>query len=182
MAPRKNWILEQTEKIPYVSDKEKWKIVNDLTNSSSTFAVQPIAQKQEDGSIKYLFDDEEILDEMEKYHITKNRLSDINQEMEQLNTLIEEARKNVDAPGIMNNPISDAEVKLTFNTCTGASGPDGFHSNLIDRADRVSMEKCKSYIFNKSWFEGNFLASWKQEQRAIIPKLDKEDFHHCNSY
>ena len=179
---RKSWIRQQTENIPYVSDIEKWKIVNDLTNSSPAFAVQPIAKMQEDGSTKYLFDDDEILDEMEKYHITKTGLSDINHEMEQLNRLIEEARKNVDAPGIMNNPISDEEVKITFNTCTGASGPDGFHSKLIDRADRASMEKCISYIYNRSWSEGNFLASWKQEQRAIIPKLDKDDFHHCNSY
>ena len=88
----------------------------------------------------------------------------------------------MDAPGIMNNSISVAEVKLTFNTCTGAAGPDGFHSKIIDCADRLSMEKCVSYIYNRSWYEGNFLASWKQEQRAIIPKLDKDDFHHENSY
>ena len=177
----KNWILKQSEKIPFVNEKEKWKIINDLTNTSPNFSVQPIAEKQNDGSVKYLFEDDEILNKMEQYHVIKEGLSDINNDKDEVEELIERARNNT-IPGIMNNPICAAEVKLTFNTCTGASGPDGFHSKLIDQAERLSMEKCCLHIFNRSWYEGNFLASWKQEQRAIIPKLDKDDFHQCNSY
>ena len=105
---RKKWILEQSEKIPFVSEKEKWKIINDLTNSSPAFNVQPIAEEQDDGSTKYLFEDNEILGKMEQYHVVKNGLSDINRDKEELNTLIEEAKRHVNAPGIMNNPISVA--------------------------------------------------------------------------
>ena len=79
-----------------------------ISQTSTTLSVQPIAEVQEDGSNKYLFEDKEILDKMEKYHITKSGLSDISKDMEQLNTLIKEAKRDVNAPGIMNNFISDA--------------------------------------------------------------------------
>ena len=51
--------------------KWKWKIINDLTNSSPAFNVQPIAEEQDDGSTKYLFEDNEILGKMEQYHLVK---------------------------------------------------------------------------------------------------------------
>ena len=134
---RQKWVLEQSARIPYVNEKEKWKIINDLTNTSQNFNVQPIAEIQEDGSTKYLFDDREILEKMEQYHIEKEGLSNINENMDQLLPLIEEAKRNINTPGILNDPISPEEVKLTFNTCTGAAGPDGFHSKMIDNSDRT---------------------------------------------
>ena len=81
----KNWILKQSEKIPFVNEKEKWKIINDLTNTSPNFSVQPIAEKQNDGSVKYLFEDDEILNKMEQYHVIKEGLSDINNDKKQHN-------------------------------------------------------------------------------------------------
>ena len=44
------------------------------------------------------------------------------------------------------------------------------------------MGNCQKYIYNMAWNEGKFLKPWKQEQRATIPKPDKENYHHENSY
>ena len=57
-----------------------------------------------------------------------------------LQPIIHEAKNHTNVDGIMNDPLSEEEVNLTFNTCTGASGPDLFHSTLIDNADRQSLK------------------------------------------
>ena len=83
---------------------------------------------------------------MEQYHILKSGHSDINDNMSVVKTLVEEATLS-NEEGILNDPISMEEVNTTFNTCTGAPGPDGFHSKLIDKADRSSYGKLsKIYI------------------------------------
>ena len=44
------------------------------------------------------------------------------------------------------------------------------------------MTECLLLLWNTAWIEGVFLSDWKKEKRTVIAKLDKEDFHHANSY
>ena len=82
---------------------------------------------------------------------------------------------------IMNCSIKKQEVERTFETCTGAPGPDGFHGNLIDKAREMATE-CLLDLSNKAWEEGVFIEEWKKEHRAVLPKLSKTDFHNSNAY
>ena len=42
------------------SEKEKWKIINNLTNSNPRMSVQPI-RKNRNGTKEYVFEDQEII-------------------------------------------------------------------------------------------------------------------------
>ena len=68
---KEKWKVRQCESIAHAkSDKEKWKIINELTNTSVRMEVQPIRQVDVvTKEIVYLFEDGEILKEMENYHI-----------------------------------------------------------------------------------------------------------------
>ena len=176
------WRIDKCEEIAKAeSDKEKWKRINKLTNNDIRFDIQPIrtvnpSTKKE----SYMFEDKEILKEMEKYHITKEGIE--NKDLvEELERIKEECLKE-EGNSVMNSKISDMEVKSTFSSCTGAAGPDGVHANLLDKADREYMTKVLSVIWNQAWNEGVFLEGWKEEHRAVLPKPGKEDFHQCDSY
>jgi len=65
------WWLSECEKLSEVSESQKWKLINKLTNQSST-AVQPIL-KVCNGTQEYLFTDNEICRELEDYHISKTQ-------------------------------------------------------------------------------------------------------------
>ena len=69
---RIEWRNSQCDKLEDVPERQKWRIINTLTNNESKTQVQPIRKKRSDGSSEYLFEDKEILSEMEKYHIEKN--------------------------------------------------------------------------------------------------------------
>ena len=119
--------------------------------------VQPIRYiNTQTKKAEYFFEDQEILKEMEKYHILKESsitAEDLDREIKQL-----KASNTFDNPGsIMNSEISETEVSNTFGTCTGAAGPDNFKGNLIDNADRNLMTKCLKLLWNKAWDEGVFL-------------------------
>ena len=63
--------IEQCKRITEVkSEKEKWKIINKLTNSNPRMSVQPM-RKMVDGEEEYVFDDKDIIREIENYHISK---------------------------------------------------------------------------------------------------------------
>lgn len=183
-SSRLNWINSQCGKLPLVSEKEKWNIINKLTNSTTNFQVQPLVVTQDDGTSKFVFSDEEILHQMEEYHISKDQdSSDVSRSKQSISEMKADAWQNIDGDdSIMNDSISAEEVDLTFNISTGAPGPEGFLARLIDKADRDNVSICLQLMWNQLWIEGSFLGDWKREQRVVIPKLDKKDFHHCNSY
>ena len=62
------WWLSECEKLSEVSESQKWKLINKLTNQSST-TVQPIL-KICNGTQEYLFTDDDICRELEDYHIS----------------------------------------------------------------------------------------------------------------
>jgi len=64
------WWLEECDKIVGASQREKWKIINYLTNQAGISEVQPI-KKPINGDVVYLFEDEEIKVELEDYHIRR---------------------------------------------------------------------------------------------------------------
>ena len=180
---RERWRVSQCERIAKAeSDKEKWKKINFMTNTVTRMDIQPIRKVDtQTNKVDYLFEDTEILREMENYHITKE--GEI--ENSELNKVITELKKENDVNNdkdMMNCEISNQEVSRTFNTCTGAAGPDGIHANLIDNADRGQMSKCLKILWNQAWDEGIFLDSWKEEHRAVLPKPNKLDFHVCDAY
>ena len=66
---RQNWIMNECARMTDANYKEKWQIINKLTNTATNFQVQPIAEKQADGSVKFYFEDADVLRKMEQYHI-----------------------------------------------------------------------------------------------------------------
>ena len=60
------------EKIPDVESKEKWNIINKLISTTTNFQVQPLEKKKDDGTIEFIFNDSNILEEIENYHIRKS--------------------------------------------------------------------------------------------------------------
>ena len=179
---QEKWRIEKCEEIAKAeSDKEKWKKINKMTNTDIRFDIQPLRNvdpvtKKE----SYLFKDEDILKEMERYHIVKEGIDnkDLVEEVDGIKDECSQEKGNE----LMNSKISEAEVRNTFRSCTGAAGPDGVHANLLDKADREYMVKVLWVIWNQAWEEGVFLEGWKEEHRAVIPKNGKEDFHQCDSY
>ena len=81
----------------------------------------------------------------------------------------------------MNALFSD-ETAQTFNKVSDTPGPDGILAKFIDNADREQMQKCLTVIFNKSWVRGSFIKVWKQEDRAVLCKPAKEEYHECTGY
>lgn len=125
-------------------------------NSGSTYK-----KKRSDGSSEYLFEDKEILSEMEKYHIEKNDGSFIDdmgarQVVQELRDSEKVKLQTGTILSIMNVDISEQEVELTFGTSSGTPGYDGIHAKLIDKEDRSTMMECLFLLYNKAWLEGSF--------------------------
>ena len=155
---KEKWKISQYEKIACTSsEKEKWKIINDMTNTTVQMNVQPIRHiNKESKEVEYLFEDSEILKEMEKYHILKESIYD-NVSLGQKISKLRQENSGIENRDIMNMKITKEEVANTFGTCTGAPGPDGFHANLLDKAHRETIMECLSELWNKAWEEGVFL-------------------------
>jgi len=85
-ASRRAWWEEEVSKLDSASQPLKWKIINRLTKPDLPTGIQPVKR---DG--KYLFQDEEILEEMEKYHIAKDN-SDITEDR----SILGELQKRLD--------------------------------------------------------------------------------------
>lgn len=84
--------------------------------------------------------------------------------------------------GNINSPISDREVAGSFGTGTPTPGPDKVSSTLTDKADRTQMHRCLLFLWNRAWSAGYFFKEWKREDRAVIPKPGKDDYHQCGPY
>ena len=183
------WIQEECEKLPEMPEKQKWSIINKLSNASQpAMSVQPIEQVHPDGSSEFVFEEEGIRDMMEGYHIAKD-LSEQEVRTRQaiIKSMVGRVKKDIkDQKGeldpIMVAPISEEEVDKTFGSNKGAPGPDWIPASLIDGADREAMRACMLYVYEALWGEGVFPAQWKREIRALIPKPVKDSYHHCNAY
>ena len=121
---------------------------------------------------EFVFEDQDILTEMEKYHVDKlgSQPLKITQTLQEW---IEKARKSADND-IMDSPISRFEIESTYNTCSGAPGADRFLPKLIDNAEREAMTNCLEILWQKAWSKGVFIKEWKQEHRAVLSKPNKE--------
>ena len=164
-SSERDWWLTEAEKLENVSDRDKWRMINRLTNHSSLSHVQPIRKVDENGE-RYLFDDDEIRLELENHHIRKhnNNLAstvddDVNRTVEDLTKAALEGK----GTQIMNESISDYEVKNTFGTGSDTPGPDGISAKLIDKADRERMHVCLKLLWSKAWDNGHFVSEWKHE-------------------
>jgi len=148
--------------------------------------MQPL-RKIEHGNTTYLFDDTDIRNELENFHIRKssevaNCVSQFDDNIRRsVNVMVHEAKQGKGST-LMNAPISDSEVQRTFEKGSNTPGPDNISANLIDFADREQMHRCLKLLWNKSWSSGCFIKSWKKENRVVLPKPGKEDYTECNSY
>ena len=182
-SAHERWKIDEFEKIAKESsDKEKWKGINRMTNSDFRFDIQPI-RKTDPVTKKqsYLFKDDEILLEMENYHISKEKSIDTKRLNTKIKELKDENAKEM-SEDWMNCEINGSEIDSTFGICTGPAGPDNVHGNLLDKADRGKMHQCLSVIWNQAWKEGIYIEGWKEEHRAVLPKPNKDDFHLSDSY
>ena len=178
------WWLAECEKLEVASEKEKWKIINKLTSHTVSSEVQPIRKTDDNGSTRYLFEEEEIRRELESYHVRRSHVVRRKCD-ENIQSCVEKLAleaKAVKVSGLMNKDISDAEVIGTFGKGSDTAGPDGISAKLIDEADRGVMHECLTLLWNVAWKEGYFMESWKQENRVVLPKPGKDDYGECNAY
>jgi len=178
------WWLEECHKIAGASEREKWKIINYFTNQVGVSEVQPI-KKRVNGDMLYLFEDEEIIVQMEDYHIRRTYMKQKGVE----ESVIKEvehyacvAKEMTGGNALMNDEILDYEISSTFGKGSDTAGPDGIQAKLIDKAERTGMHECLKMLWNKAWCNGYFVREWKMENRVIIPKPGKENYNDCNSY
>ena len=133
---------------------------------------------------KYEFDDANIINLLEKQHINsapkpaRGEAIDVDEQLLQMTR----NANNAQGTNIMNSNITTEEVKMTFGKCSGTSGEDGIYKDMIDKADRMAMTECLLYIYQSAWQNGEFINSWKLENRNVIPKADKDDYHAVNAY
>ena len=93
---------------------------------------------------------------------------------------LKEENNDMDLENIMSCKISRKEVMLTFGTCVGAAGPDGFHANLLDTLDRERV-LLSAFCFC-GMRHGVFIDKWKEEERSVLAKPHKLDYHITSSY
>ena len=183
---RNKWLVSECNKIPKVGEKEKWNIINKLTSTSRSTTVQPI---EVTGTNNYVFSDEEIRALMEEYHISKgldaslliNEVKEVQQKIAD-GHISSSVQVSEASSRLMNSPISESEIDFSFGSSDGSPGPDGVSAKWIDCADREVMTECLLYIFNNLWILGHFHSDWKKEIRAILSKLGRTSYHHCDSY
>ena len=148
---KEKWWKEECLLFQNDSDKDMWKRVERLSNQSSQNGIQPIQVINEDGTQSFVFEDQNIIKEMEKYHVIKKPNIDMSK-LEGAEKDVEEAKKVAQAGSgnqIMNGDITDREIASTFDTCKGAPGPDTISAKMIDECDRESMHSCLKVIWNK---------------------------------
>ena len=97
----------------------------------------------------YLFEDNDIKNELENYHIRKSSytqaivLLNDDEVLQNIQDLVDNSKSGGDNE-LMNayTRISDCEVKATFGRGSDTPGSDGLSARLIDRASRGQMEEC----------------------------------------
>ena len=179
-AEKEYW-LSECNKIAILDDRKKWKAINRLTNQQSSHRVLPI-RIQKQGEQCYLFDDKDISAEMVKHHIHKDDKHVCTDEITNFLKAHHNTARSYSSNDIMNAPITDNEVESTFSTGSHTPGPDKISSTLIDKADRPNMHMCLLFLFNKAWSAGYFCKEWKREDRAVLAKPGKDDYHQCAAY
>lgn len=70
-AAKHDWWENEVGKLNTVSQADKWKI-NWITNPDKQMGTQPVKADE-----KYVFSDEEILQEMEKFHVCRDDVSSL---------------------------------------------------------------------------------------------------------
>ena len=179
-AERNYWVTE-CGKLALLDDKAKWKVIDRLTNQHSGNQVQPVRSLQL-GEQVYLFEDSEIVTEMEKHHILVPDPDIQTDDILQFLQHYEVSARNYSVDDLMNAPISEREVEVTFGTGSSTPGPDSISSTLLDKADRTQITRCLLLLWNQAWSCGYFSKDWKSENRVVIPKPGKDDYHQCGSY
>ena len=71
---KEEWWSAECQRLYDAPEKQKWKIIDRLTNQSQSSGLQPV-KRLVNGEAVYLFDDDDILHELEKHHICKNQIS-----------------------------------------------------------------------------------------------------------
>ena len=121
----------------------------------------------------------------ENYHISKSDQAYITDPQEEagmcdtIKELIDTAMSESDNH-IMNDDISDHEVKSTFCKGSNCSGHDGISAKLIDNAERQLMHECLRILWNEVWAEGYFPSEWKKENRIVMQKPGNSHYNECN--
>jgi len=124
----------------------------------------------------------DIVTEMEKHHIL---VPDPDIQTDNLLQFLQQYEVSAWKYGVndvMNAPITDREVEVTFGTGSSTPGPDNMSCTLLDKADRTQMKKCLLLLWNQAWASGYFSTDWKSENRVVIPKPGRDDYHECGSY
>ena len=111
------YVNQECEKLNTLTDSKKWKAISKLLKHNNFTTVQPFKV-----GTKYVFEDKEILAEMEKYHVDKPGAQKLIV-TPILKQWIEEARSS-NSNDIMDCPINMFEVESTYNTCPCAPGAD----------------------------------------------------------
>jgi len=112
------WWISECDKLSEVSNSEKWKLINKLTNQSN-MVVQPI-RKTCNVVQNYLFNDDDICHELEQYPICKEQANlsvdlEIENEIQKaVSEMVHKARQDCDYANI-NADISDYKVTYSFD-------------------------------------------------------------------
>jgi len=183
-AEKEYWLCE-CNKLIKMKDQDKWKAIQKLTNHQTSHGVQPL-RVNNNGTDSFLFEDSEIRTELENVYIRKttNCISAQRRNVELVQAVDEMKKAASEANGneLMNADTSDVEVESTFGIGSDTSGPDGILAKLINKANRSVMLKCLQLLWNQLWCTGNFVSVWKKEDRVVIPKPGKKDYHESAAY
>ena len=179
------WWLSECQKLTDANDSTKWKIIRRLTHQINTVGIQPI-RKYENGNPVYMFEDDDIRNELENFHIRRVQDSGVQDSTDcnmwsTIANMVTDARSGR-GNSLMNDSISDYEIKCTFGKGSDTPGPDGISAKLVDKADRGLMHCCLGMLWKRAWDDGVFVSDWKLENRVVIPKPGKDDYNDCNSY
>ena len=175
---KQNWWEKEVNKLKTASQAEKWKIISRVTNSDMKMGIQPVEMHG-----KYVFQDSEILNAMEEYHVKSDgsRVTEDDRVNAEVRSLMER-RKDIKDYDVMNVAITNEEIRSTFGLCSDTPGPDGISARMINKASRDQMILCLSHLWNKVWTDGTLPPEWKLEHRMLIPKPGKENYNTCNAY
>jgi len=181
-AVKASWWEHEVSKLDTAPQVGKWKIINKLTRVDVQGGIQPI--KVNDG---FVFEDDEILKEMEHHHIYKDcdytvSVSDLSGADDQIVCMEDTEQNGPSDQDVQFAPITDTEISATFGCGTNTPGPDGISAQLINIADRLEMSKCLGLLWNEVWKSGRLPPEWKLEHRVLLPKFGKESYNDCSAY
>jgi len=168
----------------------KWKILSRLTDPGRQMGIQPVKVNG-----NYVFNDDEILAEMENVHIRKQTYQSssaglidqhvtkwITDAADELPQTLHEVFDEEDDPDLMNARITYEEVARTFGQCSNTPGPDGVSGLMLDKADRELMIGCLLRLWNAVWISNTIPSEWKLEHRKLVSKAGKDSYNECTAY